>query len=707
VQAEDGNPVDLELGGEGAISWGIGDIRPGDNGTKLVELHNVGSRSGFVSIWVSDIISSEGVNPESETGDVTGSGELDDQLLFGISGNRSSTALNLPATINELPQSFSDPNSIEIVPLRVGDIIDLQWEWNLPIQSNNDAQGDGISFTINYLLTEFEIIDVSDFVEEVTGVFTDNVTVESETGNGDILIEEDNIGQTEEGESISEIWLIEIDKEPSMSSDNVATVGAHYDAGPHGTTFDQPITITLNYDPIDLPAGASEANMVIVTWDEGAGEWVELEGSTVDTLNNTISAPTTDLSRYTIQVYIPPPPSSAPAPPIFSVSNLTVQPVEVQPEEVVTITVLVANQGGTMGSYTVVLEIDGQKETEKIVTVTASSSKLVTFSVSREEPGSYSVVVDGLSGSFTVTRSLLEVDLLGKTGTVDIEADGTVGESLKFTDTGGNFIIDINRGTRITGTGDIALDRMELVIAEEPRGVLDNTVALSPIYKVTGYIQGVKVSRINFDPSAEIIILYDPKDLPENAFPPFIATYNEGQGWVRLEPPSGSIFEVGKAKALIHHASLFTVVAEMAPPPPPLPAAFEVSNLTINPKRAQLNQPVIISLTVANEGAVTGSHEFYLIVDGIVRAMEEITLDGNSIGTIKFEVSNLGAGKHQVEIAGSSGEFQIIGASAALPVEEAVDWLFIDLIVAVVIAAGLLVLYLFIRRSKRVPLPSD
>jgi len=91
-----------------------------------------------------------------------------------------------------------------------------------------------------------------------------------------------------------------------------------------------------------------------------------------------------------------------PAPAAFSVSSVSVLPTEVEPGETVTIAVSISNTGGKSGSYTVVLKIDGVKEAEKTVTVAAGKSKDVSFSVTREETGSYTVAVDGLSGSFTV-----------------------------------------------------------------------------------------------------------------------------------------------------------------------------------------------------------------------------------------------------------------------------------------------------------------
>ena len=91
------------------------------------------------------------------------------------------------------------------------------------------------------------------------------------------------------------------------------------------------------------------------------------------------------------------------APAAFSVSNLSIQPGEVQPKKPVTITLSVANTGGTEGSYTIVLKINGVKEAEKSVTVAAAGSQDVSFTTSKEEAGSYSVAVDGVSGSFVVS----------------------------------------------------------------------------------------------------------------------------------------------------------------------------------------------------------------------------------------------------------------------------------------------------------------
>jgi len=187
----DTNPVDLELGGEGATPWSIADIQPADNGVKTVELRNIGSEDGFVTIWIDDIISSEGANPESETGDTTEPGEFAEHLLLNLTADGLNTSLSLPTLVNDLPQSASSREYIEIVPLKAGDNINLQWEWEVPAQTGNEVQGDSISFTINYLLRECVITDLSGVVDG-NGIFQEEFTVVSDSGKGKLTISQGN-----------------------------------------------------------------------------------------------------------------------------------------------------------------------------------------------------------------------------------------------------------------------------------------------------------------------------------------------------------------------------------------------------------------------------------------------------------------------------------------------------------------------------------
>jgi len=88
----------------------------------------------------------------------------------------------------------------------------------------------------------------------------------------------------------------------------------------------------------------------------------------------------------------------------FLVSNLSIQPQKVQPNEVVTISVTVTNRRHTWGIYSLVLKIDGRREEEMQTNVGAGDSQDVSFFVTRSDIGCYQVFINGLSGSFEVTE---------------------------------------------------------------------------------------------------------------------------------------------------------------------------------------------------------------------------------------------------------------------------------------------------------------
>ena len=88
----------------------------------------------------------------------------------------------------------------------------------------------------------------------------------------------------------------------------------------------------------------------------------------------------------------------------FSVSDPSISPIDANIGETVTISVLVANTGDASGSYEVTLKINGVAEATKEATVGAGASEEVTFTTAKDAAGSYSVDVNGLSGSFTVKK---------------------------------------------------------------------------------------------------------------------------------------------------------------------------------------------------------------------------------------------------------------------------------------------------------------
>ena len=65
------------------------------------------------------------------------------------------------------------------------------------------------------------------------------------------------------------------------------------------------------------------------------------------------------------------------------------------------------NIGGREGSHLVSLWIDEVLEETKEVILAPEAVKIITFTVTREEAGTYSVTVDRLTGSFTVKEKVV------------------------------------------------------------------------------------------------------------------------------------------------------------------------------------------------------------------------------------------------------------------------------------------------------------
>lgn len=87
----------------------------------------------------------------------------------------------------------------------------------------------------------------------------------------------------------------------------------------------------------------------------------------------------------------------------FTLSNLVVSPAEVETGQTITISATVKETNNVSGAYEGTLRINGIIEETQIISVSSSESKQITFTSSRNEAGVYTIDLDGLIGSFTVT----------------------------------------------------------------------------------------------------------------------------------------------------------------------------------------------------------------------------------------------------------------------------------------------------------------
>jgi len=118
----------------------------------------------------------------------------------------------------------------------------------------------------------------------------------------------------------------------------------------------------------------------------------------------TIAAPGASNSPQTVPValYVG---VSPPEPAQFTITGLDVTPEQVPPGQPVTVSAQVTNTGGSEGSCTVNLTVNGQVEQTKTVTLAPEAMETVTFTVTKETPGSYTVSIGDLTEEFTVAAS--------------------------------------------------------------------------------------------------------------------------------------------------------------------------------------------------------------------------------------------------------------------------------------------------------------
>jgi hypothetical protein len=84
--------------------------------------------------------------------------------------------------------------------------------------------------------------------------------------------------------------------------------------------------------------------------------------------------------------------------PSFTVSGLTITPVEAEIGEAVTINVLVANNMATGGTYDLSLRVGNAQESVVTVSLTAGEKKMVSFTTTRYSDGLSPVDVNGATG---------------------------------------------------------------------------------------------------------------------------------------------------------------------------------------------------------------------------------------------------------------------------------------------------------------------
>jgi hypothetical protein len=97
--------------------------------------------------------------------------------------------------------------------------------------------------------------------------------------------------------------------------------------------------------------------------------------------------------------------------------------------------------------------------------------------------------------------------------------------------------------------------------------------------------------------------------------------------------------------------------------PPPKPAEFQVSNLTLTPTEAEEGQPIIITVNVTNIGEESGSYFALLYINDILKENKTVELEGNETTSVEFTVIETNEGTYTVRVNDLTGTFKIVAAS--------------------------------------------
>ncbi len=241
---------------------------------------------------------------------------------------------------------------------------------------------------------------VTTIIEYVTpdGRFINDATAKSVDGKVKVSIPRNTIAAKEDGKRLYSITINNTEA-PASPPAETKYVGLTYDIGPDGATFNPPIDLTFTYNESLVPEGINEANLVIVTWQDG--EWVELPGCTIDPANHTITVPISHFSIYTVMAHT--------AAANLEVTGLTIAPEEIYAGESVTVSALVTNTGDFQGSQELSLTVSEDVTATEEVSLAGHASRELSFTLQPDEAGTYTISIGGTTATLTVIAAPGEI----------------------------------------------------------------------------------------------------------------------------------------------------------------------------------------------------------------------------------------------------------------------------------------------------------
>ena len=175
------------------------------------------------------------------------------------------------------------------------------------------------------------------------------------------------------------------------------------------------------------------------------------------------------------------------------------------------------------------------------------------------------------------------------------------------------------------------------------------------------------ITPANAEFDKDIFLTLGVAEVPANAINVTMAYYDDINGvWELMESEAGGPSGVAELtlSAPINHFSIYGVLAELEPTPPPQPARFTASGLNIEPTVEKLSvfvtktgESVTITANVANDGGQGDTYTVELKLNGEAVDTEIVTLGAGQSKQVSFTVSELEYGQYEVEVAGLADTF--------------------------------------------------
>ncbi len=337
--------------------------------------------------------------------------------------------------------------------------------------------------------------------------------------------------------------------------------------------------------------------------------WVDLEAYESKTGSHTITLDTIGeyhvwveglTGIFTVGTWPPEPPLK---PAELVLSDLSITPEEAELFEGIDvwnfkITVDVTNVGEQEGMDTINLRVDGSIVDRRTVKLGGGEQVTIMYDVMRGV-GSYTVEVDGLTGSFVVLNTL-------KPDEVELSELEALGRQALIHDDEGRPIVE----------GEYVI----FSVLVKNIGETEGTYTVE--FKVDGETTGTDNLTLAAGRGHRALVYYE--------------ALNAGTYQVSV----GDLTET------------FTVRAPLEP------AEFDFSNLQITP-RVKIGMSVNISVDVTNVGEMMGFCTFELKLNGRVVDSVEIPSFGGGVTATQFFELTRGAGTYDVEVEGLTGSFTV------------------------------------------------